>query len=307
MFAGIRGAPGRIRTCDLRIRSPLLYPAELRGPRGTRGVPPGRGGRIRTGDLSAPNRTRYQAAPRPDGGEVWRGARGGHRTSVGEAVRDSSRRGPRPRGAVGSMFARFRHGVVAAFSLGGPRGPGYGARRRRPGRAGAGGQRALRQRRAMPGQAAGDDLREATLCLMNAERAARGLGRLQAEPLLGRVGGELRAPDGARAFFDHASPGGSTMIARIKATSYLRDVVVVVGRREPRVGHRRPGHAARDGPRLDALGRSPRQPAGPPLRRRRHRRRRGRAGRSRRGRARRHLRDRLRAPAQAADRAQGRC
>jgi hypothetical protein len=24
-------APGRIRTCDLRIRSPLLYPAELRG------------------------------------------------------------------------------------------------------------------------------------------------------------------------------------------------------------------------------------------------------------------------------------
>ena len=25
-----RDAPGRIRTCDLRIRSPLLYPAELR-------------------------------------------------------------------------------------------------------------------------------------------------------------------------------------------------------------------------------------------------------------------------------------
>ena len=24
------GAPGRTRTCDLRIRSPLLYPAELR-------------------------------------------------------------------------------------------------------------------------------------------------------------------------------------------------------------------------------------------------------------------------------------
>ena len=24
------GAPDRIRTCDLRIRSPLLYPAELR-------------------------------------------------------------------------------------------------------------------------------------------------------------------------------------------------------------------------------------------------------------------------------------
>ena len=26
----INGAPGRIRTCDLRIRSPALYPAELR-------------------------------------------------------------------------------------------------------------------------------------------------------------------------------------------------------------------------------------------------------------------------------------
>ncbi len=28
----IYGTPGRIRTCDLRIRSPLLYPAELRAP-----------------------------------------------------------------------------------------------------------------------------------------------------------------------------------------------------------------------------------------------------------------------------------
>ena len=26
----LNGAPGRIRTCDLRIRSPALYPAELR-------------------------------------------------------------------------------------------------------------------------------------------------------------------------------------------------------------------------------------------------------------------------------------
>ena len=28
----LRNAPGRTRTCDLRIRSPLLYPAELRAP-----------------------------------------------------------------------------------------------------------------------------------------------------------------------------------------------------------------------------------------------------------------------------------
>jgi hypothetical protein len=26
------GTPGRVRTCDLRLRSPLLYPAELPGP-----------------------------------------------------------------------------------------------------------------------------------------------------------------------------------------------------------------------------------------------------------------------------------
>ncbi len=31
------GAPGRIRTCDLRIRSPLLYPAELRARGGVSG------------------------------------------------------------------------------------------------------------------------------------------------------------------------------------------------------------------------------------------------------------------------------
>lgn len=30
------GAPGWIRTNDLRLRSPLLYPAELQGPIGAR-------------------------------------------------------------------------------------------------------------------------------------------------------------------------------------------------------------------------------------------------------------------------------
>jgi hypothetical protein len=35
-------APGRIRTCDLRIRSPLLYPAELQGQMGGRTVIPDR-------------------------------------------------------------------------------------------------------------------------------------------------------------------------------------------------------------------------------------------------------------------------
>jgi uncharacterized protein YkwD len=77
---------------------------------------------------------------------------------------------------------------------------------------------------AMPGQATAEDLRAATLCLMNAERTARGLGRLQTEPLLGRVASSYARQMVRGRFFDHTSPGGSTMLARIKATSYLRDV-----------------------------------------------------------------------------------
>ena len=45
-----RSAPGRIRTCDLGIRSPSLLSAELRGR--------SRGGRIRTGDLRHPKAAR---------------------------------------------------------------------------------------------------------------------------------------------------------------------------------------------------------------------------------------------------------
>ena len=101
---GKRGAPGRIRTCDLKIRSLLLYPAELRarGRRkyvrrstgredgagdGSRTRDPqlgrlmlyqlsysrprsaGRDGRIRTADPLLPKQVRYQAAPRPGAGQ----------------------------------------------------------------------------------------------------------------------------------------------------------------------------------------------------------------------------------------------
>jgi len=77
---------------------------------------------------------------------------------------------------------------------------------------------------ALPGEASVPALREATLCLMNAERTARRLGRLQAEPLLGRVAVSYARQMVRGRFFDHTSPGGSTMLARIKTTSYLRDV-----------------------------------------------------------------------------------
>ena len=122
------------------------------------------------------------------------------------------------------MFARSRHSVVAVLAFVALAAPaaaqadsGAGARAR------AASDRCAAAD-AMPGQASADDLREATLCLMNAERTARGLGRLQAEPLLSRVASSYARQMVRGRFFDHTSPGGSTMLARIRATSYLHDV-----------------------------------------------------------------------------------
>ena len=73
----------------------------------------------------------------------------------------------------------------------------------------------------VPTPATISDARHATLCLLNMERTSRGLDKL-------RNNGRLR--DAAQAysrhmvaddFFDHVSPGGSTMVSRIKATRYL--------------------------------------------------------------------------------------
>jgi uncharacterized protein YkwD len=76
----------------------------------------------------------------------------------------------------------------------------------------------------MPGQAPADDVRDATLCLMNAERSARGLGKLRAEDTLARVAGRYARQMVRDRFFDHTSPGGTTMLSRIKSSSYLRGV-----------------------------------------------------------------------------------
>jgi uncharacterized protein YkwD len=78
---------------------------------------------------------------------------------------------------------------------------------------------------ALPGQAAVDDARDATLCLMNAQRTARGLGRLRDQPALAASAARYARLMVRQRFFDHTSPGGSTMLSRIKATSYLRDVI----------------------------------------------------------------------------------
>ena len=81
------GAPGRIRTCDRRLRRPMLYPAELRAHSSSlTGILAGRGRRIRTADPLLPKQLRYQTAPcpvsqasarraGPDGAAIIRGRR----------------------------------------------------------------------------------------------------------------------------------------------------------------------------------------------------------------------------------------
>lgn len=61
------GAPGRARTCDPRLRRPMLYPAELRAHLTL--FLPGIGGRgrgIRTPDILLPKQARYRTALYPE-------------------------------------------------------------------------------------------------------------------------------------------------------------------------------------------------------------------------------------------------
>ena len=55
------GPPGRNRTCDRRLRRPMLYPTELRAA-----VSGGRGEEIRTPDILLPKQARYQTALHPE-------------------------------------------------------------------------------------------------------------------------------------------------------------------------------------------------------------------------------------------------
>ena len=58
------GTPCRIRTRDLRLRRPLLYPTELRAH--VTAVNNGRGREIRTPDILLPKQARYQTALYPE-------------------------------------------------------------------------------------------------------------------------------------------------------------------------------------------------------------------------------------------------
>jgi uncharacterized protein YkwD len=75
---------------------------------------------------------------------------------------------------------------------------------------------------ASPGQASIGDLRSGTLCLLNAERVARGLRPLRSQGRLARAAGAFADQMAALKFFDHTSPTGSTIVSRVRASGYMR-------------------------------------------------------------------------------------
>ena len=66
-------------------------------------------------------------------------------------------------------------------------------------------------------------VRRATLCLLNHERAERGLGKLRQNRALRGVAAKYAKSMVNLHFFDHVSPQGSTFTDRIKRSPYLRD------------------------------------------------------------------------------------
>lgn len=65
-------------------------------------------------------------------------------------------------------------------------------------------------------------VRTAILCLLNVERANHGLGPLRSNPSLAQAATTYSQAMVREGFFDHVSPAGSTLVSRIKGTTYLR-------------------------------------------------------------------------------------
>jgi uncharacterized protein YkwD len=73
----------------------------------------------------------------------------------------------------------------------------------------------------MPTASNSAQIRQATLCLLNAERSAHGLRDLRANPRLRRAATSYAHQMASRDFFSHTSPSGSTPLSRITSTRYL--------------------------------------------------------------------------------------
>jgi uncharacterized protein YkwD len=70
-----------------------------------------------------------------------------------------------------------------------------------------------------------EDVRSATLCLVNRERVRRGLPGLRAEASLETAASRYAERMVRQDFFAHVSPDGSSMVDRIRRTTYLRGTV----------------------------------------------------------------------------------
>ena len=68
-------------------------------------------------------------------------------------------------------------------------------------------------------------IRSATLCLLNRERTRRGMKRLAESPGLRKTAENYSLAMVRESFFDHVSPGGSTLLSRVRRGSgYLQNV-----------------------------------------------------------------------------------
>jgi uncharacterized protein YkwD len=85
---------------------------------------------------------------------------------------------------------------------------------------------ACRDARLLPNKDNPARVRRAVLCLLNAERTRRGLAPLRSSGQLRKAATNYSRTMVRKRFFDHVSPGGATMLSRIRnGTSYLsRDV-----------------------------------------------------------------------------------
>jgi uncharacterized protein YkwD len=73
----------------------------------------------------------------------------------------------------------------------------------------------------MPSQANVAQVQSTVLCLVNRERTSRGLKRLRSSSKLAQAAAGHSRDMVRRGYFDHVSPGGSTMQDRIKPTGWF--------------------------------------------------------------------------------------
>lgn len=82
---------------------------------------------------------------------------------------------------------------------------------------------------ALPAQAAAYRLARAALCLVNRERRRRGLRALRVDRRLEIAAGRHARDMVARSYFAHRTPGGRTVVDRLRRAGYLRGQSTFVG------------------------------------------------------------------------------